>query len=192
MGPDEPPRGLPVLSAGTHLAPEDGACLMEYVSVLAGERFSDGPRCTDPMLAALARLVNDATSDSGRDRLGALAPGLAAAHRTDAPSSAALVLAILLRVHAAVGRSRRLERHVRRARRHLLRTPPRERAAPWSWWQDLAHRHGAGRRRLIAAVEATAALAAPARDALLYDLLAVALSSRRLEAARRAPVANPR
>ena len=152
---------------------------MEYVSVLAGERFSDGPRCTDPMLAALARLVNDATSDSGRDRLGALAPGLAAAHRSDAPGSAALVLAVLLRVQAAVGRSRRLERDVRRAPRHLLRTPTRERAAPWSWCTDLAHRHGAGRRRLIAAVEATAALAAPVRDALLYDLLAIELDRRR-------------
>lgn len=42
---------------------------MEYASFLAGERWSDHPRCTHPLLAAVARLVNDHTSDTGRSRL---------------------------------------------------------------------------------------------------------------------------
>lgn len=68
-----PENGLPVLSCGKHSDPRDGACLMEYVSVLAGEKFSDHPRCTGRLLAHLARMVNDATSGAGRPTLAVLA-----------------------------------------------------------------------------------------------------------------------
>ena len=37
---------------------------MEFASYLAGERWSDHPRCTHPLLSAVARLVNDNTSDT--------------------------------------------------------------------------------------------------------------------------------
>lgn len=47
------------MGGGKHRRPEDGSCLMEYVSVLAGERFSDRPRCTPRVLARLARHAND-------------------------------------------------------------------------------------------------------------------------------------
>jgi hypothetical protein len=70
------PDGLPVLGAGAHLAPEDGVCLMEYVSVLAGQRFTDSPRCTGPTLAFLARLVNDTVDDGDRGLLAPLAAEL--------------------------------------------------------------------------------------------------------------------
>lgn len=65
--------GLPVLSCGKHNDPRDGACLMEYVSVLAGERFTDRPGCADDLLAHLARMVNDATSAPARSALTRLA-----------------------------------------------------------------------------------------------------------------------
>ena len=39
---------------------------MEFASFLAGERWSDHPACTNATLAALARDVNDLTSDAGR------------------------------------------------------------------------------------------------------------------------------
>ena len=42
---------------------------MEMASYLAGERWSDHPRCTHPLLASVARLVNDLTSDGNRRRL---------------------------------------------------------------------------------------------------------------------------
>jgi hypothetical protein len=42
---------------------------MEFASYLAGERWSDHPECTDPVLAALARGVNDGVSDARRDEL---------------------------------------------------------------------------------------------------------------------------
>ena len=60
---------LPILSAGRHRSAKRGACFMEFASYLAGERWSDHPACTHPSLAALARLVNDLTSDSARSKL---------------------------------------------------------------------------------------------------------------------------
>ncbi|WP_390226852.1 hypothetical protein [Gryllotalpicola reticulitermitis] len=42
---------------------------MEFASFLAGERWSDHPACTDPVLAALARAVNDLVSDARRQEL---------------------------------------------------------------------------------------------------------------------------
>jgi hypothetical protein len=60
---------MPVLSAGKHSRPSKGACLMEYVSVLAGRRFSAKPECTDRTLAAIARAVNDYSTDAGRQPL---------------------------------------------------------------------------------------------------------------------------
>jgi hypothetical protein len=49
---------------------------------------------------------------------------------------------------------------------------------------DLAHRRGSGRHHLIATVNATAVLPPAVRDALLHDVLAVALTSVRGEPVR--------
>jgi hypothetical protein len=49
---------------------------MELASVLAGERWSDHPACTHPLLAELAREVNDGTSDAGRGQLAPLIPSV--------------------------------------------------------------------------------------------------------------------
>jgi hypothetical protein len=49
---------------------------MEFASYLAGERWSDHPSCTHPLLARLARLVNDYTSDAQRQRLTGLIPSV--------------------------------------------------------------------------------------------------------------------
>jgi hypothetical protein len=68
------PDMVPVLSRGKHRHPRKGACFMELASFVAGERWSDHPACTHPLLASLARLVNDATSDAGRGRLAPLIP----------------------------------------------------------------------------------------------------------------------
>jgi hypothetical protein len=63
------PQVMPILSAGRHRTPRQGACFMEFASYLAGERWSDHPPCTHPLLAALARDVNDLTTDASRARL---------------------------------------------------------------------------------------------------------------------------
>lgn len=70
------PDSMPVLSRGRHRNPRKGACFMEMASYLAGERWSDHPACTHPLLASLARLVNDHTSDPGRQRLAGLIPSV--------------------------------------------------------------------------------------------------------------------
>ncbi len=64
--------GVPILSPGRHRTPRQGACFMEFASYLAGERWSDHPACTHPVIAALARDVNDLSSDVARGRLTAL------------------------------------------------------------------------------------------------------------------------
>jgi hypothetical protein len=63
------PALMPRLSPGAHRSPKRGACFMEFASYLAGERWSDHPDCTDPVLAALARGVNDNLGDAGRDAI---------------------------------------------------------------------------------------------------------------------------
>ena len=72
----EIPDGLPVLSRGKHRSARKGACFMEMASVLANEPWSDHPRCTHPLLAHLARLVNDHTSDQNRGELAPLIPSV--------------------------------------------------------------------------------------------------------------------
>jgi hypothetical protein len=65
---------LPLLSRGKHRRPRNGACLMEFASYLAGERWSDHPTCTHPLLSELARQVNDFISDEARQDLAEHAP----------------------------------------------------------------------------------------------------------------------
>ena len=49
---------------------------MEFASHLSGEAWSDHPACTHPVLASLARMVNDCTSDEARSRLMMLIPSV--------------------------------------------------------------------------------------------------------------------
>lgn len=73
---DLAPDFVPVLSAGRHRNPRKGACFMELASYLAGERWSDHPSCTHPLLALMARAVNDTLSDGDRSQLLPLVPSV--------------------------------------------------------------------------------------------------------------------
>ena len=79
----ELPELLPTLSRGKHRSPRKGACFMELAGFLAGERWSDHPACTHPLLARLARGVNDVTSDDARPRLAPLIPSVIGLTSTD-------------------------------------------------------------------------------------------------------------
>src|SRR5688572_27308930 len=72
------PDVVPVLSRGKHRNARKGACFMELASYLAGEKWSDHPSCTHPLLAALARDVNDHVSDRARTWLAPLVPDVIA------------------------------------------------------------------------------------------------------------------
>jgi hypothetical protein len=72
----ELPALVPVLSRGKHRNARKGACFMEFAAYLAGERWSDHPSCTHPLLSELARQVNDCTSDEHRSRLVPLIPSV--------------------------------------------------------------------------------------------------------------------
>ena len=49
---------------------------MEYASFLAGERWSDHPVCTHPLISELARQVNDFIGDEARQALAELVPDM--------------------------------------------------------------------------------------------------------------------
>jgi hypothetical protein len=61
------------LSKGKHISPEDGACVMELASMLAGEPFSDHPACACPVIGSFLRAYNDSLDDSRRQDLYAYA-----------------------------------------------------------------------------------------------------------------------
>lgn len=92
------PEFLPTLSAGAHAPGSGEACVMEYVSLLAGEDWSDHPACTHPALAAMARNVNDRLPDCERHRL---VPLIGRLFGTAPSGPERLVLSVRLAVWAA-------------------------------------------------------------------------------------------
>jgi hypothetical protein len=61
------------LSPGKHYSPDDGACVIELASMLAGEPFSDHPASVCPVLASVLRSYNDSIDDDARQDLYAYA-----------------------------------------------------------------------------------------------------------------------
>jgi hypothetical protein len=92
MSSTSAPDLLPVLSRGKHRNPRRGACFMELASFLAGERWSDHPSCTHPLLAELARNVNDRTSDADRPLLAPLIPSVVGLTTDDVRADARIAL----------------------------------------------------------------------------------------------------
>src|SRR3954471_13667473 len=69
------------LRRGAHRSPDDGACVMELVSMLAGEEFSDRPRTACPVIGAFLRPYNDLVGDAERQELLACASLVVASRR---------------------------------------------------------------------------------------------------------------
>lgn len=57
------------LEPGRHRSPDDGVCVVELASVIGGERFTDRPRCVDPVIGAFLRGWNDGVGYADRQRL---------------------------------------------------------------------------------------------------------------------------
>ena len=67
---------MELLGRGVHANPRRGCNVLEYASVLAGERWSSRPRSVHPALADVAGMVNDQMTDDNRRLLTPLAPWL--------------------------------------------------------------------------------------------------------------------
>ncbi len=61
------------LSKGKHTSPDDGACVMELASMLAGEPFTDHPASVCPVIGSFLRAYNDSIDDARRQDLYAYA-----------------------------------------------------------------------------------------------------------------------
>jgi hypothetical protein len=64
------------LSGGRHASPDQGACVVELASMLAGEDFSDHPDSVCPVIGAFLRPYNDGAGDERRQDLYQYAPRL--------------------------------------------------------------------------------------------------------------------
>ncbi|MBC9001754.1 hypothetical protein [Micromonospora aurantiaca (nom. illeg.)] len=171
------PDSLPLLRPGTHFSPDDGACLMELASVLAGERWSDHPSCTDPTLATIARVVNDELTSTSRQALTPMVGNLIG--RTGDPARLAplLVRACLAATQRLLPRpSRTLERHRRRAARRLaaLRRPRPAWAARLAAW---LYARGPAQQAITAMILAVRRLPSDERDRALLQVFAAALAA---------------
>jgi hypothetical protein len=57
------------LAPGSHPSPVEGVCVVELSSVIAGEEFSDRPRCVCPVIGAYLRSWNDRAPHAERQQL---------------------------------------------------------------------------------------------------------------------------
>jgi hypothetical protein len=73
MGMSEQSFQTTRLSAGRHSGPDQGACVMELASMLAGETFTDHPRSTCQVIGKFLRDYNDRIDDDRRQDLYAYA-----------------------------------------------------------------------------------------------------------------------
>ena len=71
------------LSVGKHRSPEDGACVMELASMLAGEPFSDHPSSVCPVIGSFMRAYNDSVDDEHRQDLYAYASAIVGSRAGD-------------------------------------------------------------------------------------------------------------
>lgn len=157
------PDLIPVLSRGRHLDPADGGCVMEMASLLAGERWSDAPRCTHPLLAAVARLVNDELDDEQRQRLLPLVPDLVGATGDGAQTAPAIVRVCARAGLMADPRSRRLRSALARADERLAKVRDGR-------WRDVVYTYGAATHAVVRAID-TVVRRDPHGDDTLVTLL---------------------
>ena len=187
MTPTLQPTRTPI-GAGAHLSPEEGFCLMEAVSLYAHQPWSDSPACTHPLVAHVARLVNDMSSQTGRRPLLEYVPVLAHSHTDDPtafPRIAAACTLVALRHrptlaltwHHRVAMWRLAEGHAHIGPRNAAdsagdATPQRLDAIAWR----RLYARGPAFRAVEAAVSVTQKLAPEHRDSVLRRLLEAALA----------------
>lgn len=92
------------LHSGGHSSPESGHCLLEVVSMFAGEAFGDSPSCVDPVLKSFGIGWNDGMrSNAEREQLKQYVVRLVGTNKGPALSQKRGWMAMdwLIRVHCA-------------------------------------------------------------------------------------------
>lgn len=123
---DDHPRVTPAprLGVGPHRGRRRGqvpsTCLMEYVSIVAGERFSDRPQCTHPAVAVLAWRINDELCATTRQELLHRAQALVGAGRGTSRQVRPIVLGVIADSALALDPE---HRYFHRLRRRLDHAP---------------------------------------------------------------------
>jgi hypothetical protein len=177
---------VPQLMLGAHLCAEDGACLMEAVSVCAGDPWSDHPQCTHPLLAHVARLVNDVSSPQGRELLTMFVSRLAAAVSRHPAAYPRVALACL--EMAARHRPSLLVAHLRLVSSAQLARDTAATSAPWDTTRaamtrslirlrQRLYQRGPAIRAVEASVASVCRLPQPQRDRALIRLLSHAVAA---------------
>ncbi len=89
------------LKVGSHESIEDGMCVMEAVSFIAGEPWTDSPQCASPVIAAFLRSYNDLVDDEKRQSLKQYIPSLIGTRGSDALENRRALIAAdwLVRTH---------------------------------------------------------------------------------------------
>ncbi|MGW0611410.1 hypothetical protein [Streptomyces sp. NPDC002788] len=173
-----------------HLHPDDGACLMEAAALLGSGRFTDSPAGTHPVLAALARVVNDSVGPSTRQALWPLAADLADArpeNRAYAPLLVGMAVDAARELRTAPRGLARGGRACRRRAKRLARARAAGlpgRVVDLLWWR------GPGRRCMERALRVLRA--APDADERLSRLLRQAVTQARDHGGGRAPAGEVR
>lgn len=113
------------LDSGDHSSPSEGHCLLEVVSMFAGEVFTDQPKCVDPVLVMFGQRWNDLLPDKeSRRQLKQYIPRLVGTNRGSALSEfrGRMTKDWLIRVHLPIWLDRSEVLSVYAS--HLRKLPP--------------------------------------------------------------------
>ncbi len=145
-------------------------CVLELVSKLAREPWTDRPSCVHPVLGSVARMVHDHSSSAGRRALLKLAPSFLNTARAGFDTSARLVALCVSTALTCSGEIPKDE-HVRLSRAHqtalyFLDSQPEWPKGPAGWWLPVLDRVGLSEsfyRTFVATEHAAEAVAVTAR-----------------------------
>jgi hypothetical protein len=175
------------LSGGRHSSPDDGMCVAELASVLAGEPFTDHPASVSRVIAAFLRTYNDRTDADRRQDLlpyAALVVGTRAGLQTERERAVRCVTWAVEELGASVPR-------VRPRLRRLARGLPGgslafcELAARWAAWR-VPLRDDTRHRSVLALLDELLSIGQPERRATAAATVPATIAPDAISAAARA------
>jgi hypothetical protein len=164
---------MPVLAPGSHAHPRIGGCFAEVAAILTTHQWTDHPACIPPVLAQIARRINDLTSPEARTDLAPLIPWAVCHPRpsADLTYDTTVTTAVIARARVELSGDPDLDPLLQQ----LAQQPrPRHILDRIGWRRAARHLVRAHLRSI------TSSTAGPARDARLRALLITAIDSLRV------------